>query len=492
MQTSEPAQQIPYSTLAAIDLSPTFSLRSVDGQVLQTPGPDEIILTDWAAEQMHAQVGDTIAVTYFEPETTHGASVESRRTFRVSAITPLTPPAEPYLPDQKLEFAQRPTMANDPHLTPEVRGITDQKSIDDWEVPFTIDYERIRPADDEYWEDYGTTPKAFISLAAGVRSVGQSFRPCHVVSHPGDDHERPRRRSNSNCWPVFVSDTARLGFEFQPIKRQQLQASAGNTPFDVLFLLLSFFVIAAALLLVALLFRLGFEQRARQAGVLQAVGWRASRVRRLLVVEGLGVAVAGSLLGLALGLGYAALLLAALRSKSWWLGAVGTPFLTFHVTARSLWIGGTAGSLVSTLVIAWSVYLTRHTSARQLLAGQTSSIGRPVAIRSRVKLAADCGGPVAAACDRARVCGAGLVGPATGGRFCRRRSGDAHVAAVGAVACLAHGWGFAGAGDRSTGAVAAGDPQRSAQSRPQRADDWLDRDRQLPDCGDERVSTAAD
>ena len=50
-----------------------------------------------------------------------------------------------------------------------------------------------------------------------------------------------------------------------------------------------------------------------------------------------------------------------------------TPFMTFHVTARSLWIGGTAGSLVSTLVIAWSVFLTRHTSARQLLAGQTSS-----------------------------------------------------------------------------------------------------------------------
>lgn len=368
----EPAQQIPYSTLAAIDLSPSFTLHSVEGRPLTTPGPDEIILTDWAAEQMHAHAGDTIAVSYFQPETTHGASVESRQTFRVLAITPLVPPAQPYLPIQKLVFAQRPTMANDPHLTPEVRGITDQKSIDDWEVPFTIDYQRIRPADDEYWEDYGTTPKAFISLASGARLWGSRFGQATSYRVPvTNDHTAAE--IEQTLLAGIRSDTARLGFEFQPIKRQQLQASAGNTPFDVLFLMLSFFVIAAALLLVALLFRLGFEQRARQAGVLQAVGWRASRVRRLLVVEGLGVAIAGSLLGLALGLGYAALLLAALRSKSWWLGAVGTPFMTFHVTARSLWIGGSAGSLVSTLVIAWSLYLTRHISARQLLAGQTST-----------------------------------------------------------------------------------------------------------------------
>ena len=60
----------------------------------------------------------------------------------------------------------------------------------------------------------------------------------------------------------------------------------------MLFLLLSFFIIAAALLLVALLFRLGFEQRARQAGLLLAVGWRPRRVRRLLVVEGLAISAA--------------------------------------------------------------------------------------------------------------------------------------------------------------------------------------------------------
>ena len=82
----------------------------------------------------------------------------------------------------------------------------------------------------------------------------------------------------------LAEDRATLGLEFAPIKRRQLAASDGNTPFDILFLLLSGFIIAAALLLVGLLFRLGFEQRAGQAGLLLAVG---SQVLRPTLSNGL-------------------------------------------------------------------------------------------------------------------------------------------------------------------------------------------------------------
>ena len=50
-------------------------------------------------------------------------------------------------------------------------------------------------------------------------------------------------------------------------------------------------------MLVALLFRLGIEQRAAQIGTLLAVGFSRRQVRRLLLGEGLAVAAAGSLLG---------------------------------------------------------------------------------------------------------------------------------------------------------------------------------------------------
>ena len=161
----------------------------------------------------------------------------------------------------------------------------------------------------------------------------------------------------------------------------------------MLFLPLSFFIIAAALLLVALLFRLGFEQRASQSGLLLALGWPVRRVRRLLVVEGLAVAAVGSAWGVVIGLGYAGLMLAALRSKSWWLGAITTPFLEFHFTVRSLLIGYAAGVLVS----AVDDFLERISDAsrsRPPPVGRTGlrgeQLGRVHASRWPVAVAAAC------------------------------------------------------------------------------------------------------
>ena len=59
---------------------------------------------------------------------------------------------------------------------------------------------------------------------------------------------------------------------FLPVKAQGLAASAGTTPFEALFLGFSFFLIAAAVMLIALLFQLGIEQRASELGTLAAVG----------------------------------------------------------------------------------------------------------------------------------------------------------------------------------------------------------------------------
>ena len=66
----------------------------------------------------------------------------------------------------------------------------------------------------------------------------------------------------------------------------------------MLFLAFSFFLIAAALMLVGLLFRLNLERRAREVGLLRAAGYPLATVRRLLLVEGLIVAAIGSAVGL--------------------------------------------------------------------------------------------------------------------------------------------------------------------------------------------------
>ena len=351
------ADGIPYSTITAIDsVAGIGPLVDEQGQLITDLADDEIVLNSWAADQLQVSPGDKIEVTYFEPESTHGATKEAVAKFTLKAIVPLAKPDEP------------PTLANDPDLTPQVKGFTDKKSIDDWDPPFPYDESRIKDDDDKYWTDHSTTPKAFVSLAAGRAIWGSRFgetTSLRIAETDGLSAKDLQQQIEQNLNP------AAAGFLFQPVKRRGLDASSGSTPFDVLFLMFSFFIIAAALMLVLLLFRLGIDSRASEIGILLAAGLRRKRVRRLLVAEGLLVSGAGGLLGVAIGVGYAWLLIAALTSEHFWRAAISTPFLKLHVDPLALLIGYFCGVAVSLATIVWALRRLSKLPVRSLLSGQT-------------------------------------------------------------------------------------------------------------------------
>lgn len=358
---------IPYSTIAAIDPEAGGPLVDSEGKPLPRLADDEIVLTSWAAEDQKAKVGDTIRVTYFEPETTHGDERERSEEFRVAAIVPLTEPAIAFSRRESAVYEQPPTPVNDTDLTPTVKGITDQESMANWDPPFPFDRSRLRDQDDTYWENHRTTPKAFVSLRTGQRLWGSRFgnvTSFRIPAAPGMTAEKLEQQ--------FLKEVAtsgeRLGLDFVPIKRQGLAASAGTTPFDVLFLLLSMFIIASALMLVWLLFRLGVEQRAGEIGLLLALGWSRPQVRRLFVLEGSVVAAAGAALGVLGGIGYAWLMITGLRT--WWVGAIASPFLLLHVSWLSCAIGFLAGLSVSVITIWFSMGRVKRAVVRSLLAGE--------------------------------------------------------------------------------------------------------------------------
>ena len=359
--------RIPYSTITAIDPAPGGPLVDADGKPLPPLADDEIVLTSWAAEDQQAKVGDKIRVTYFDPETVHGAERESSAEFRVAAIVPLTEPASPFTRRTPAVYEQPPTSANDPDLTPEVKGITDQASIANWDPPFPFERGRIRPQDDEYWENHRTTPKAYVSLRTGQRLWGSRFGSVTSFRIPANSGVSVESLEKQFLAEVGQS-RERLGLDFNPIKRQSLVASAGTTPFDVLFLLLSMFIIAAALMLVWLLFRLGVEQRASEIGLLLALGWSRPQVRRLLLLEGSVVAAIGAALGVLGGIGYAWLMIVGLRT--WWVGAIASPFLLLHVTLLSATVGFAAGLIVSLVTIWFSLGRVKNAVVRSLLAGE--------------------------------------------------------------------------------------------------------------------------
>ncbi|MFT7643857.1 MAG: putative ABC transport system permease protein, partial [Pirellulaceae bacterium] len=344
-------------------------LLAADGSAHQWNSENDLVLNQWAADAINAKVGDRLVVTYFAAETTHGKPEEISSAFTLVAITSLTKPLRAFTLRKPAFYRERPTRANDSHLTPTVEGITDRQSLRRWDPPFPYDSDRIKGTDDQYWENYRATPKAFVPLETGQKLWGSRFGQVTSIRVPVAENVTVAGLSE-RLLQQLEPDKSSLGFQFLPIKRKSLQASAGTTPFDALFLGLSFFIIAAALILVALLFRLGVEQRYREIGILAAVGLRRNKITRLFVIEGIAVASIGALVGVGVGIGYAWLMLAGLRYL--WIDAIVAPFLTLHWTPRSFAIGYFSGVIISAVTIAITVRFTKNMSERQLLAGQTN------------------------------------------------------------------------------------------------------------------------
>ena len=178
---------------------------------------------------------------------------------------------------------------------------------------------------------------------------------------------------------------ATAGFIVQPVRATALAASSGVTDFGEYFLYFSFFIVVSGLLLAGLFFRLGVEQRLREVGLLSAIGYTPALVRRLFLIEGLYLAIAGSAIGVAGAIGYAAAIMLGLRT--WWVGAVGTTALTLQPSATSLLIGAAGGIVTAVLAIAWTLRGVTRVSARTLLHGDVQDIQAASASARRLPVA---------------------------------------------------------------------------------------------------------
>ncbi|MCU0708876.1 MAG: FtsX-like permease family protein [Pirellula sp.] len=371
---SSAGRAVPYSTISGVPWEVIERMLVAAGQTVPPPKDENwVVLNQWIAEQMQAQVGDRVRIDYFLAETVEGKEVEKAFDVHVAAIAPLTQPKTPYRRSTPARFDHPPTPFNDPKWTPEVPGITDQESISSWETPFPLD-RKIENIDDVYWNEYRLTPKLFISDSLARSLFGSRFGDQTSIRYDGlSDSGRTEIEGKilSNAREHLVD----MGWRDIPLRQQQLRAASGTTPFDALFLSLSFFVIAAALLLVAILFRLSIEKRADHWGLLMASGWTRSKVRRLLLVESALIAGLGATLGVLLGLAYAYAMLAGLRS--WWVGAISVSFLNFYVRPQSLILGWVCGFVISLLATWFVTRQIRSQNTTRLLKGNIEEPLKP-------------------------------------------------------------------------------------------------------------------
>ncbi|MGZ8939118.1 MAG: FtsX-like permease family protein, partial [Limisphaerales bacterium] len=327
----------------------------VSGTTLLELGDEEIAINQWLADDLQANVGGQISIGYYVMGLMREL-VQQTNTFRVRQIVPMEMP-----------YA-------DPNLMPDFPGMTDADNCRDWDTGFPINTEAIRDKDEAYWDQYRGTPKAFVSLNTAQKLWSNRFGNLTAVRYANMDADAIAQGIKSNLTPE------QLGFQFLPIREQAVAASSGAQDFGGLFIGFSFFLIAAALLLMLLLFRFALEQRGAELGTLLALGFRPKQVSRLLVLEGLALAVIGSLVGVALAILYAKAMLYGLSTV--WSEAVAGATLQYHGRAPTLLTGLFAGIAVAVLTIWWSLRMEGKRPARELL---SHSLESETGVQTRMK-----------------------------------------------------------------------------------------------------------
>jgi ABC-type antimicrobial peptide transport system permease subunit len=324
-------------------------------------GKDGVLLSDWLAQDLGITAADLqskienqkskIRIKYHQVGS-KGELPEEERTFEVRGILPF---------DGKL--------AGDRGLTPTVPGITDAETFNDWKQPFPM---KLPPPerDEDYWDKYRATPKAFFDLDAAREwwsSRYGSATSLRLGAADGESLEESTKKFEADFLKALPMEA--VGLAIQPVKFLGLQAASGTTDFSGLFIGFSFFMILSGLLLISLLVRLGIERRANEIGLLSAIGFAPACIGRLLLLEQFSVVLIGAVIGIAAAVGYAALLMYGLRT--WWVGAVGTTELRLSVQLQSLAVGFAMTLLAASVSAWWGLRGLRKLSPRELLAGQT-------------------------------------------------------------------------------------------------------------------------
>ena len=325
-------KETPYSTVSALDSPLTKGLNE-----------GEIAVNSWLADDLGAKVGDALTIRYWVLGPQRKLD-ERTETFKIARVLPLA------------------GAALDPALMPDIPGLSDKKNCREWEPGVPVDLDKIRDKDQEYWDKFKGSPKAFLSLSVGQNLWDNRFGNLTAVRYPSTKTTRPVIEA---CLKQALSPASQ-GLFFQPLRERALAASQSATDFGVLFLSFSLFLVAAALLLLALLFGFAIDRRRTEQGTLLALGVPAKLIRRALLLEATAVATLGAFLGVGLATLYTKGLLAALAGI--WRDAVAGAGLSFHAEPLTL-VGGGLGSIFAAVLTAWLVVRRQGTlPARVLLA----------------------------------------------------------------------------------------------------------------------------
>lgn len=329
----------PYSIVTALGRSDS----ELGGIIPAGMKDNEIVINNWLADDLQAKVDDIIELTYYVAGPMRKL-IQHKRSFVIRRIVPLT------------------GLAADREFMPAFPGLSEVDNCRDWQPGIPIDLDNIRSQDEDYWNKHKGTPKAFVTLQAGQDMWRNRFGNLTAVRYPfAADPEQIAENL------LAAVEPASIGLFFQPVRQEAVSAADQATDFGQLFLGFSFFLIAAAAVLMGLIFTFGAESRVHQLGVLMAMGFSGKLTKCLLLLEGTILAVLGALGGTIAGTFCTRALIAGLSTV--WQSSIGSSTIQFHAQPSTLLSGGLIGVAISITALWLALGRKLRRPAHELLAG---------------------------------------------------------------------------------------------------------------------------
>ena len=320
-------KQTPYSFVSTLSVGQNTGIsqrgKFIAGTGELSPGENGIIVNEWLASDLGLVPGDTLRLEYFVPGPLRRLE-EHTVSLKVEGVVPIE------------------GLFADMSLIPDLPGLSDAGHCRDWEAGIPIDLEKIRDKDEDYWNKYRGTPKAFISLQTAGRLWKNRFGDITAMRYPAEemDHESLVKVFRDNL------DPADLGIRVEDIMDSGLRAARNGVDFSELFIALSFFILLSSIILTALLFHLNLAGRIRQAGTMATWGYSKKLIRSIYLIEGGFIALLGGLPGVLFAILYTRFVFRMLERV--WSDIVRTSVLEISIQPPTLLIG-----LLVCIFISW-------------------------------------------------------------------------------------------------------------------------------------------
>ncbi|MCW3785276.1 ABC transporter permease [Plebeiibacterium sediminum] len=306
---------IPYSFVSAVDQYQNEKLKR-----------DEVILSDYTAKRLNANVGDQVNISFYISQDFKTLQSDSVL-LRVKKIVPLS------------------ELRSDSTLSADFPGISDVDRCTEWDSDLPINMDLITPEDEHYWEMYNSTPKAILPYEAIANKWGNDYGYATAI----------RVYDSAANLKSLTPDM--FGVQTFHPRESGIYAAKNGVDFAGLFMSLGFFIIISAMLLMIIPVSEMMIQRKSELQLLNALGYTPQKLKKMIWLESAPVVLVSSIMGVIAGVIYTAVIMWLLGT--YWKGATHTEGFSVYPH----WITLIAGLLTGILI---SLFILRRVIAKNI------------------------------------------------------------------------------------------------------------------------------